>query len=514
MKLRAPAADQVTDLAASLHMELSHEEAMAYAQMISGMLDAYQEVDEAPEALPDVRFPRTPGFKPQSQSNPLGAWARILEVRGRDDGPLAGRTVALKDTILLSGVPMSAGTRFLDGYVPEIDATVVTRVLAGGAVITGKTVCEYLCVSGGSHTSFPVPVRNPWRASHSSGGSSSGAAVVVATGEADMALGTDQGGSIRIPAAWCGIVGLKPTYGLVPYTGILPLEHTLDHVGPLSRTVRDNALLLSAIAGFDPLDARQHPGVRRQDYVSSIDAGIRGLRLGILREGFGFQNSEPAVDTLVRDEAARLERLGATVEEVSIPIHRRARSLWTPLFVEGFRQLMVNTHGAGTNHRGLYLTSVSDAFSRWQRHADELSPTVKAVLLAAAHMHRTYRGRFYGRSQNLMRDVRSHYDQALERYALLIMPTTPTKAQPLPSADPSPGESWNAALGMNTNTAPFCSTGHPAISLPCGMVDGLPVGMMLVGRHGEEGTLYRAAFAYEQERNGFPRLEATDTPSM
>lgn len=507
MKLTIPHPDEIIALARSLHMSFSHEDAVRYGAMMAGIFDAYRLVDEAVETLPVVTYPRTPGRRPPAEENTHGAWTRRLELRGRAEGPLAGHTLALKDIVMLAGVPMNAGTRFFDGFVPEVDATVVTRLLDAGVTIVGKTVCEYVCLSGGSHTGYPAPVLNPWNTEYSAGGSSSGSAVAVARGEATMALGTDQGGSIRIPASWCGIVGLKPTYGLVPYTGILPIEHTLDHIGPMTRTVRDNALLLTAMAGPDPFDPRQHPGIRGQDYTNGIELGIAGKRIGIVREGFGFDVSEPASDALVRQEAERLATLGAIVEEVSIPVHRMARSLWTPLFIEGCLQLMMRTNGAGSNHAGLYLTSASDAFARWRDHADEFSPSLKVTLLAAAHFERAYRGRFYGRSQNLMREVRAAYDRVLETFDLLVMPTTPHKAQKLPGRDAGEAEIWEAALGMNINTAPFCSTGHPAISVPCGAIDGLPVGMMLVGRHFDERTVYRAAHAYETSGERLPRLE-------
>ena len=399
---------------------------------------------------------------------------------------------------MVAGVPMTGGTRFLSGYVPEVDAEVVVRLLNAGARITGKTACEYLGISGSSHTGYPGHVQNPWRVTHSAGGSSSGSAVVVATGSADMALGTDQGGSIRIPASWCGIVGMKPTYGLVPYTGILPIEMTLDHVGPMTRTVRDNALMLSVLAGYDRCDPRQYPEVLAGDYLGGIGAGVRGLRIGVVRQGFGWSVSEAATDELVRSQAERLAGLGADLREVDIPIHREARDFWTPLFVEGFLDLVMRSNGAGTNHRGLFVSSASDAFARWRGAADELSPSTKVIMLAAAHLSRMYNGRYYGKSQNLMRRVGVAYDIALTAHDVLLMPATPMRAQPLPSLDACDQAVWDAALGMNINTAPFCSTGHPAISLPCGLVDGLPVGLMLVGRHFEEPTLYRAAEACEE----------------
>lgn len=493
MTFPLPTSEQLLTLARSLGMSFDQETAAEFRALLAGLFSAYGDVDAAPDVLPPVRYPRTPGVPPEPEANTLGAWIRRVDITGADDGALAGRSIAIKDSFMVAGVPMSGGTRFLSGYVSEVDATSVARVLDAGGRIIGKTVCEYLGISGSSHTGFPGHVHNPWRRGYGAGGSSSGSAAVVAVGDADMALGTDQGGSIRIPASWSGIVGMKPTYGLVPYTGVMPIEMTLDHVGPMTRTVRDNALLLSVLAGHDPLDPRQHPGIRADDYLGGIGGGVRGLRIGLLLQGFGWPGSEPEVDDLVRAGAGRLAAAGAIVEDVDLPVHRDARNFWTPLFVEGFLDLVMRNNGAGTNHRGLYVGSASDAFSRWRGVADELSASTKVVLLAAAHFSGAYAGRYYGKSQNLMRRVARDYEAVLGRHDVLLMPTTPMRAQPLPPPGAGNREVWDAALGMNLNTAPFCSTGHPSISVPCGLAGGLPVGMMLVGRHFDEATLYRVA---------------------
>jgi amidase len=514
MKFPLPTSEEIVEIARSLHMRFDRATADEFREMMAGIFASYEDVDAAPEHLPPVRFPRTPGSAPEPEANPHGAWIRRTDIVGAPAGPLAGRTLAVKDSFMVAGVPMSGGTRFFSGFVPEVDATVVARLLDAGATIVGKTVCEYLGISGSSHTGFPGPVHNPWRRNYGAGGSSSGSAVVVATGAADMALGTDQGGSIRIPAAWSGIVGMKPTYGLVPYTGIMPIEVTLDHAGPMTRTVRDNALMLSVMAGHDPLDHRQYPEIAADDYLGAIGAGIKGLRVGVLRQGFGWPVSEAIVDDTVRDAAHRLAGAGAIVEEVDLPVHRDARGFWTPLFIEGFLDLAMNGNGAGTNHRGLFVGAASDAFSRWRDAADEMSASTKVVLLAAAHFARGQAGRFYGKSQNLMRQVALAYDAVLRRHDVLIMPTTPMRAQPLPPAGAGNREIWDAALGMNLNTAPFCSTGHPAISVPCGLAEGLPVGMMLVGRHFDEATLYRAAQVCEDIFGCLPARWAEQQSNM
>src|SRR5262245_32764498 len=240
---------------------------------------AFDAVDSLPEELPAPKYPRAPSYRPTAAENRYNAWYVKTSIKGAADGPLAGKRVALKDNVCLASVPMMNGASILEGYVPDVDATIVTRILDAGGEIAGKAVCEYFCFSGGSHTSATGPVRNPHDLRYSTNGSSSGSAALVAAGEVEMAIGGDQAGSIRGPAAWCGVYGLKPTYGLVPYTGIAPIEYTLDHVGPIAADVTDNALLLSAIAGADELDPRQRT-VTTANYVEELKKDVTGLRVG------------------------------------------------------------------------------------------------------------------------------------------------------------------------------------------------------------------------------------------
>jgi amidase len=496
MAVRRPTIEQVRELAASFGMTMSAAEAETYRRLMTGAFDNYDVVDALADPVPAIRYPRTSGHRPAGADNPHNAWYVRTSIKGAPEGPLAGRKVAIKDNTCVAGVPMAIGAGYLESFVPEVDATVVTRILDAGGEIVGKAMCEYMCLSGSSHTSWPLPVLNPHKPTHAAGGSSSGSAVVVATGEADMALGGDQGGSIRIPAAWCGIVGLKPTYGLVPYSGIFPVELTLDHVGPMTRTVRDNALMLEVVAGEDGLDPRQY-APRVTPYLATIEDGVDGLRIGVVKEGFAMPESEEDVNAAVGDGAGRLAGLGAVIEEVSLPIHAIGRAIWTPTILEGLVDLMMRHNACGTNQRGLFVNGLSDAHGRWRQHADELSPSLKTVMLAGEFLSRQYGGRFYGKSQNLIRGMRAAYQVALQRYDLLLMPTTPQKATALPPTDAPIEEVFDRALEMNRNTAPFCATGHPAISLPCGTSDGLPIGLMLIGRHFEEALVYRAARAFE-----------------
>jgi len=259
---------------------MSDARVQEFLDVMQGTLDAYDLVDSLPDYLPPVLYPRTSGYRPTPEENPMNAWYIKTEIKGAPRGPLLGRKVALKDNVCLAGVPMMNGASTLKGYTPDIDATVVTRLLDAGATIMGKAHCEYFCLSGGSHTNATGPVHNPHKHGYSAGGSSSGSAALVGAGLIDMAIGGDQGGSIRMPASFCGCYGMKPTHGLVPYSGIMPIETTIDHTGPMTQNVMDNALMLEVLAGADGLDPRQYD-VKTDRYTASVGLGVSGLRIGL-----------------------------------------------------------------------------------------------------------------------------------------------------------------------------------------------------------------------------------------
>ena len=315
--VKKPTLEELDRIAGSYNLDLSLDDLESFRELMAGSLASYARIDELTPPAPEVRYPRVPGRRPAPEDNPLGAWYWRTEIKGASGGLLSGKSVAIKDNVCVAGVPMMNGASVLEGYTPEIDATVVARILDAGGTILGKSVCENLCFSGGSHTSDTGPVRNPHDPARSTGGSSSGSAALVAAGEVDMAIGGDQGGSIRIPSCWCGVYGLKPTHGLVPYTGVFPIELTLDHTGPIAGSVADAALLLEAIAGPDGLDPRQADAPSPEAYSAELAGDVSGLRVGVVEEGFGWPGlSEPDVDEAVREAAGRFAGLGATVRRV------------------------------------------------------------------------------------------------------------------------------------------------------------------------------------------------------
>jgi amidase len=496
MSVARPTLEQMVDLVESLGMTMTRERVAEFLSLMEGNFVAYDLVDQTPDYIPTVKYPRTPGYRPDAKENSLNAWYVKTEIEGASTGKLKGKTVAVKDNVCVAGVPMMNGSSTLEGYVPNLDATIITRLLDAGATIKGKAHCELFCLSGGSHTNGLHAVHNPHKRGYSAGGSSSGCGALVAAGEVDLAIGGDQGGSIRIPSSFCGIYGMKATHGLVPYTGVMPIEATIDHTGPMTANVADNALMLEVLAGPDGLDPRQY-APKVGDYTDALKRGVKGLKIALVKEGFGHANSEKEVDAKVREAAKRFSSLGAIVEEISIPEHLIAPAIWTPIALEGLQAQMMLGNGMGFNWKGLYTLSLLDAHANWRQRANDLSDSLKISMLVGQYFLTHYRGRFYAKAQNLARKIRSSYDQAFEAYDLLLLPTLPMKATPLPPADASLALYLQRAFEMIGNTAPFDVTGHPAMSVPCGLDDGLPIGAMLVGKHYDEESIYAAAAAFE-----------------
>jgi amidase len=496
MSVKRPTLEQMVDIVDSFGMNMTTERVAEFLALMEPNFAAYDLVDQTPDEIPLVKYPRTPGYRPSAEENPLNAWYVKTDIKGASSGKLKGKTVAVKDNVCVAGVPMMNGSSTLEGYTPNLDATVVARLLDAGAVIKGKSHCEMFCLSGGSHTGALGPVHNPHKQGYSAGGSSSGSGALVAAGEVDLAIGGDQGGSIRIPASFCGVYGMKATHGLVPYTGVMPIESTIDHTGPITANVADNALMLEVIAGPDGLDPRQY-APKIGDYTAALKRGVKGMKIAIVSEGFGHPNSEADVDASVREAAKRFASLGATVETISLPAHLMAPAIWTPIALEGLQAQMMNGNGMGYNWKGLYTLSLLDAHANWRNRADDLSDSLKISMMVGQYFLTQYNGRFYAKAQNLARKITAAYDHALSDFDLLLMPTLPVKATPLPPADAPLALYLQRAFEMIGNTAPFDVTGHPAMSVPCGLGDGLPIGAMLIGKHFDEATIYAAAAAFE-----------------
>jgi amidase len=496
MTTAKPTGAEITEAAKELGIDIDDADMDIYQASAIDNFGVYADID-AEDDDPGLAFRGGNRDWAEPAENPLGAWYVKTDIQTSTEGPLAGKTVVLKDNINLAGVPAMNGTNLLRGHISTADATVVTRLLDAGARIVGKANCESFVFSAGSHTCDNGVVRNPYRLTHSSAGSSSGCGALVGAGEVDLAVGTDHGGSARMPAAWCGIYGMKPTFGLVPYTGGMPLEASLDHIGPMTASVTDNAVTLRVMAGRDGLDPRQGaPEVK--NYPEALGKPITGIRIGLLTEGFGSEGAEPDVEDAVRAASRVLAKLGAEVGEVSVPWHHRAGMVSLPLSLEGALQQTLLTNGLGVAAPGYHDPALVARLHNWQDRGNELSDSLKLMAVCANVMRRRFGGRHLAKAYNMVPRVRAAYDRAFEQVDLLLMPTVPKKAQPLPSEDAPLGERLMRAFEPIPNVQQFNVSGHPAMSVPCGMSDGLPVGMMLVGRWYDEPTIYSVAHAFEQ----------------
>lgn len=501
--LRPPTESEIQSCAREYHIDLTDEEVASFSDLLPDLLDSYERIDEL-DGRPDRASVPMTGNRNASlhdpESDPLNAWVTRCEVGSTADGPLSGYRVALKDNISLAGVPLTCGSRVLEGYTPDYDAPIVRRLLNDGATIVGKANMDDMAQAGSGELSASGPVLNPRDTTRLAGGSSSGGAAVVAADEADITVGTDQGGSARIPAAWCGCVGLKPTYGLVPYTGIVGVGHTLDHVGLLASDVRDCALSLDSIAGEDSLDPRQpvDSECTTRGFAAATTEDHSELVIGVVEEGFGREQSDSAVDECVLGALETLEDECDAVETcpVSIQWHIDALDIWTAVLVQEHASL-VRDEGVGSYVRGAYDTDFAAAFAAGRRaRGNQFQLIHKLILVLGEYLSETYHRRYYHRAQNLRRKVRAAYDSAIEEVDVLAMPTALTTAIEVRESASS-REIFDRAFTV-TNTAPFNLTGHPSISIPCGTVEGLPVGLMFTGSYGSDGSLLRATHAAEQ----------------
>jgi amidase len=470
------------------------------AEALLALLDGL--VTDPPPPDPVVAAVREAGERPSEEEDPLNAIVRRCRVEPRSaGGGLDGMRLAVKDSMAIAGIPLTLGSAVMDGFVPDVDAVVIDRVLRGGAEIVAITNMDDFAFSGGGDSSAYGPTRNPFDRSRTAAGSSGGSAASLYYDGIDAALGTDQGGSIRAPAAWCGVLGLKPTHSLVPYTGIAGIDATFDHVGPITRTVHDMARLMDVIAGADPSDPRQIGGIPVEAYGAAVDAAgedLSGVRVGVVGEGFGEAvGAEPGVVEAVRRVADQLRALGAEVHDVAVPDHETAGGIAFAGFIEGMTALMTGG-GNGYGWRGRYWPELADAMAAVVRERSaRLSPQIKVTLMLGAHLRREHAGGVYARAQNARPRLVAAYDRALADADVLLMPTTPGVAH-VHDPDMPLSERLLRGWGLLANTSPTDMTGHPALSMPAAEVDGLPVGAMLIGRHFEDARLLSVARSFER----------------
>ena len=413
---------------------------------------------------------------------------------GEDPGPLAGVPVALKDNICTRGVPTTCSSRILDGWRPPYDATVVERLDAAGAVAIGKTNCDEFAMGSSTENSAFGPTRNPLDTSRVPGGSSGGSAAAVAADFAPLALGSDTGGSIRQPAALCGTVGVKPTYGRVSRYGLVAFGSSLDQIGPLAASVADAALVLEAIGGHDPRDSTSIPEPS-PDLTGVLGDGVDALRIGIIDElmGEGVEGIAADVKARVEEAAAALSAAGATVEHVSVPSTVYGLSAYYLVAPAEASSNLARFDGVRFGLRVDADTAAAmNTATRTAGFGDEVK---RRIMLGTYALSAGYYDAYYGKSQKVRTLIQEDFGRAYETYDLLLAPTAPTTAFPL-------GDKTGDPMLMYLNdvcTIPSNLAGHPSMSVPFGTGDdGLPVGVQVLAPALDEATMFRAAAVLEE----------------
>lgn len=423
---------------------------------------------------------------------------------GQDAGPFAGVPIAIKDVLSTRGLTTTCGSRMLENFVPVYDATAVERVAAAGTVMLGKANMDEFAMGSSTENSYFGPTRNPWDLERVPGGSSGGSAAAVAAGEAPWSLGSDTGGSIRQPAALCGIVGMKPTYGMVSRYGLVAFASSLDQVGPMARSVRDCAALLGLVVGHDPLDSTSIAG-QVPDYVATLTGDIKGMRVGVVKE-LSSEGIEPGVLDRFNQTVATLERLGVSCEEVSLPSFAYGLSAYYLIAPAEASSNLARFDGVRYGHRK--STEGEDIWNMYdETRAEGFGGEVKRrIMLGTYALSAGYYEAYYAQAQKIRTLIVRDFGRAWDSYDFLVSPTSPSTAFKL-------GEKMDDPLTMYLSdicTIPVNLAGIPALSLPCGLSEGLPVGFQVMGPPLAEAKMLNVAFALESEIKFDPRPPAIE----
>lgn len=417
--------------------------------------------------------------------------AEMDQVPFEQRGPLFGLPIGVKDNIVTEGLETTCASKILEGFMPIYDATVVKKLRDAGMVTVGKLNMDEFAMGSSNENSAYKTTKNPWNLDHVPGGSSGASAASVAAGEVPFSLGSDTGGSIRQPASYCGVVGMKPTYGRVSRFGLVAFASSFDQIGPITRNVYDNALLLEAISGVDPNDSTS-ADVPVPNYASKLNGDIKGLRIAVPKEFLGEGVSE-VVKNSVLEALEVLKGLGATVEEVSLPHSKYALAAYYILSSSEASSNLSRFDGIRYGFRAEGVKNLMELYkeTRAQGFGDEVK---RRIMLGTYSLSAGTYDAYYKKAQQVRTLIKQDYDQIFENYDVIIGPTAPTAAFKL-------GENIDDPLTMYANdilTIPINLAGVPAISIPCGFDNGLPLGLQIIGKHFDEETIYRTAFAYEQ----------------
>ncbi len=410
----------------------------------------------------------------------------------KEMGALAGIPIAIKDNICTKGVRTTCASKMLENFIPPYDASVMKKIEEANAIILGKTNMDEFAMGGSTENSAFFITKNPVNLDKVPGGSSGGSAAAVAGKMAPISLGSDTGGSIREPASFCGIVGMKPTYGLVSRYGLVAFASSLDQIGPFSKTVRDNAVLLTAIAGHDEMDSTS-ANVENKDYEKALVNDVKGLKIGVPKEYFGEGINEEVRASLEK-AIEKYKELGAEVEECSLPVTEYALPTYYIIACAEASSNLGRYDGIRYGYRTKNFESLKDIYknSRTEGFGDEVK---RRIILGTYVLSSGYYDAYYKKAQKVRTLVKKGFEEAFEKYDILLTPTVPTVAFDIGSKSKNPLEMYMTdILTVSINIA-----GVPAISIPCGKdSSGMPIGMQLIAKHFNEETLYRAAYTFEQ----------------
>jgi len=414
---------------------------------------------------------------------------------GENGSPLLGLPVAIKDVLCVEGVETTAGSQILRGYLPPRDATVIGRLREAGAVFVGMTNCDEFAMGSSTENSSYFPTHNPHDLTRVPGGSSGGSAAAVAAGEAVYALGTDTGGSIRQPAALCGVVGMKPTYGRVSRYGLIAFASSLDQIGPFTHSVRDAAMVLQAVSGLDPRDATSAD--RPLDMLSEIELGVEGMRLGVPREYFQVEGMEPGVKATVERAILALERSGAELVEVSLPHTDYGLAAYYIIAPAECSSNLARFDGVKYGAREENAESLLDTYLQTRRH-NFGTEVRRRIMLGTYALSAGYYDAYYKKAQQVRTLIAKDFEKAFQDCDAIVSATSPTVAFPIGAKVDNPLAMYlNDVLTLGGNLA-----GVPGISVPCGTSEGLPVGLQVLAPQWADATALRVARAYEVARDG------------
>lgn len=472
-------------------MSLAEKNAAQLQEMIHTKETTIAEMTEKAFDRIEALEPKVDAFLALNKERATKIAKEMDQVPFAERGPLFGLPIGVKDNIVTEGLETTASSRILKGFNPIYNATVVEKLKAAGMVTVGKLNMDEFAMGSSNENSYYKKTKNPWNLETVPGGSSGGSAAAVAAGEVPFSLGSDTGGSIRQPAAFCGVVGMKPTYGRVSRFGLIAYASSLDQIGPITRNVKDNALLLNAISGYDDRDSTS-ANVEVPDFTAALTGDITGLRIGIPKEYFAEGVGEAAKQAVL-DALKVLEERGAICEEISLPHSKYALATYYILASSEASSNLSRFDGIRYGYRTEKAGSLLEFYmnTRSEGFGDEVK---RRIMLGTYALSSGYYDAYYKKAQKVRTLIKKDFDDAFEKYDVIIGPTTPTPAFKI-------GEIIDDPLTMYANdilTIPVNLAGVPAISIPCGFDNGLPLGLQIIGKHFDEETVYRVADVYEQ----------------